>query len=139
MPELKIESGVKEYNLNGKVTVLFNPTDTNFVEKYFNVFSSLDERQTRYGEAIAKAESNAAVFELARNMDEEIRTELNSLFSTDICTPLLGEMSICALAGGLPIWANILLAMLDEMDSTFAQEKKATNPRLEKYIKKYKK
>ena len=33
MKELKIETGLVEYNLGGKVTVEFSPTDMNFVEK----------------------------------------------------------------------------------------------------------
>ena len=37
MKELKIETGKKEYNLGGKVTVEFSPTDMDFVERLINV------------------------------------------------------------------------------------------------------
>lgn len=139
MPELKIESGIKEYDLNGKVTVLFNPTDTMFIERCFDTFSSLDDIQTSFQEKVTQATDNATLFTVAKEMDAEIRGKINALFGFDVCTPLLGDMSICALAGGLPIWANIMLAMIDEMDGSFANEKKQRNPRLDKYIKKYKK
>lgn len=42
-----------------------------------------------------------------------------------------------ALAEGLPLWANLLFAIMDEMDETVMREKKAMNPRIAKYTKKY--
>ena len=32
---------------------------------------------------------------------------------------------------------NLMLAIMDEVDTTFAREQKATNPRIQKYTKKY--
>ncbi|MBQ9720270.1 MAG: hypothetical protein IJV64_06200 [Oscillospiraceae bacterium] len=55
------------------------------------------------------------------------------------CAAVFGTMNVYALAKGLPVWANLLLAVIDEIDTTFAREQKATNPRLEKYLKKYRK
>ena len=46
-------------------------------------------------------------------------------------------MSIYAIADGLPIWANLMLAIIDEFDASFVAEKKKTNPRIQKYTKKY--
>ena len=55
----------------------------------------------------------------------------------DICTPLFGELNLYALANGFPIWANLLFALVDEMDTAYAREQKLTNPRISKYTKKY--
>ena len=37
----------------------------------------------------------------------------------------------------LDVWTNFLLALMDETDSAFAREQKATNPRIQKYTAKY--
>ena len=38
---------------------------------------------------------------------------------------------------GLPVWCNLLLALMDEMDAALVREQKASNPRLKKYLDKY--
>ena len=45
MKELKINTGVEEYLLAGKVAVSFNPTDMNFLERLSRAFSELDALQ----------------------------------------------------------------------------------------------
>ena len=52
---------------------------------------------------------------------------------------LFGGMNVYALANGLPVWCNLMLAVMDEIDSSFAREQKATNPKLQKYLNKYQK
>ena len=42
-----------------------------------------------------------------------------------------------ALSGGLPLWANLLLAIMDEMDESVSREIKLSDERLAKYTKKY--
>ena len=46
-------------------------------------------------------------------------------------------MDASALADGLPVWANLIMAIIDTFDDEFAQEKKKKNPRLAKYTAKY--
>ena len=84
-----------------------------------------------------KTANKREVFETARKMDEEMREIINDVFGFDICSTLFGEMNVYALADGLPVWANLMLAIMDEVDTTFAREQKATNPRVSKYTKKY--
>ena len=48
-------------------------------------------------------------------------------------------MNVYAVAGGLPVWCNLMLAVMDEIDTAFAREQKATNPRIAKYTAKYQK
>lgn len=138
MPNLQFDSGVREYTLNGAVTVRFNPTDMVFAERLFQVFDELDARQERYTAEVEKTEDNKALFSLARAMDTEMRETINGIFGADVCTPLFGSMSVYAASGGLPVWCNLLLALIDEMDESFTAEKAKTNPRIQKYIKKYK-
>ena len=45
MKELRINTGVEDYLLAGKVAVSFNPTDMNFFERLSRAFSELDALQ----------------------------------------------------------------------------------------------
>ena len=64
---------------------------------------------------------------------------LDQIFDKPICAELFGKTNVYAMAGGLPIWANLILAIVDEIDASFVNEQKQTNPRLDKYLSKYKK
>lgn len=46
-------------------------------------------------------------------------------------------MNVYALADGLPLWMNLLLAVVDLIDEKTAAETESVNPRLEKYLAKY--
>lgn len=133
--DIKFESGVKEYNLGGKVTVEFNPTDVGFANKMFDAFSALDAKTEEYQKRIN--ENKADVFSISRDMDAEMRDIINGLFGKDVCTPLIGDINIYARADGLPLWANLILAVMDVMEVTAQAEDKAAQKRIDKYTKKY--
>lgn len=133
--DIKFESGVKEYNLGGKVTVEFNPTDVGFANKMFDAFSALDAKTEEYQKRIN--ENKADVFAISRDMDAEMRDIINGLFGKDVCTPLIGDINIYARADGLPLWANLILAVMDVMEVTAQAEDKAAQKRIDKYTKKY--
>ena len=134
---IRFETGVKEFSLNDAVTVRFCPTDMDFIEKVFNVADTIDKRTEEYQERVKNLEDNRDVFDEARAIDGEIRDLLNSIFDMDICTPLFGSMSTFAAADGLPVWANLIFAIIDTLDGDFAEQKKRTNSRLKKYTAKY--
>lgn len=46
--------------------------------------------------------------------------------------------NVYALSDGLPLWVNLLMAVIDLMDDTFTAEKEKGDPRLAKYREKYK-
>lgn len=137
MKELKIATGVETYKLNDSVEVSFNPTDAAFGEKLFNAFDTLDKRQESYKAEVGKAEGKKELFDVVRKLDGEMREIINDVFEFDVCSGLFGELNVYALAEGLPLWANLLFAIMDEMDETVMREKKAMNPRIAKYTKKY--
>lgn len=137
MKELNFGTGLVTYSVNGKCELAFNPTDSTFVEKLFNAFDTLDKKQEAYKAEVEKTANKREVFETARKMDEEMRDIINEVFGFDVCTPLFGAMNVYALADGLPVWSNLMLGIMDEVDTTFARESKLTNPRIQKYTKKY--
>ena len=137
MAELKFETGVVEFDVNGKTKISFNPTDSALVEKLFNAFDSLDKRQEAYKAEVERTANKREIFDTARTMDAEMRETIDGIFEHPVCADLFGSMNVYALANGLPVWCNFMLAVMDEVDTTFAREQKATNPRIQKYTAKY--
>lgn len=136
MNSLNISTGLTEFDLNGKVTVSFNPVDPAFMEKVFNTFDELDAKQDEAKELVENADTKEA-FKIMNDMNKEMRAKLEELFGIDVCTPLIGDGNIYALADGAPIWANILLAVVDTMELNMDKERKASKARLAKYTAKY--
>ncbi len=139
MKDLNFDSGVVTYSLNGKCEVSFNPTDSNFVERIYTAFNDLDKKQDEYKSRIEKMADKNEIFEFARERDAEMRTIIDGVFDTPVCDAVFGGMNIYAMASGLPAWVNLMLAVMDECDTTFAREQKATNPRIAKYTAKWSK
>ena len=136
--DLQISTGVVEYNLNGKVKVHFNPSDSEFAEKMYNVFVELDKKQEEYKAEVQSA-AKEKIFDIARARDAEMREMLDSIFDVPVCDALFGSMNVYALADGLPVWCNLLLAIMDIVDENMTEQEKKTNPRVQKYMAKYKK
>ena len=141
--KLNIATGLKEYEITDergdvKCVVCFNPTDPGFAEKLYNVFSQLDKKDEEYHKMANEDTDNVHLFEMARQMDAEMRQMIDNVLGAEVCKPLFGSVSVYAWADGLPLWANLLLSLMDEMDEALAREKKASDPRLKKYTEKFK-
>lgn len=137
MKELNFDSGLVTYSLNGKCEVSFNPTDSSFVERLYAAFEELDKKQEGYKAQIEKMADKREIFDFARERDAEMRGVIDGVFDAPVCDAVFGSMNVYALSGGLPVWCNLMLAVMDEIDTTFAREQKGTNPRVAKYTKKY--
>ena len=141
MRELKFSDGLEEYSLNGRVTVRFNPTDASFLEKLTALFSALDALQEEVSslQAGIPEDDDSAVLALARDLDGRMRTLLDGFFGEPVCEALFGSMNLFASAGGLPVWANLLLALSEEVETAMQGELTAREARIAKYTEKYKK
>jgi len=139
MKELSFATGLVSYSLNRKEEVEFNPTDSAFVERLFNTFDSLDKKQEDHKAEIERIADNREIFDVARRRDAEMRSMIDEAFGHPVCDAVFGNMNVYAMADGLPAWANLMLVVMDEIDTGFAREQKATNPRLKKYLDKWKK
>ena len=135
MKELNFDLGLNEYDLGGKVTVQFNPTDVSFLEKLSESFATLDRIQEEVKREEISDEKD--VYNLAKNLDTKMREIIDTLFGQDVCTPLFGEMNLFASAGGLPVWANLMLAIADEVEASMQGELEKRNDKIRKYTEKY--
>ena len=139
MKELNFDSGLVAYSLNGKCEVSFNPTDSNFVERMYSAFEDLDKKQESYKAQIEKMADKKEIFEFARERDAEMRGIIDGVFDAPVSEAVFGGMNVYAIANGLPVWCNLMMAVMDEIDTTFTREQKLTNPRISKYTAKYQK
>ena len=139
MEEIRFETGVVSFEVNGAVTIEFNPTDCEIVEKIYNTFEELDKKQETYKAEVERCADKKEIFDIARRRDAEMREKLDGLFGKPMSEPLFGSMNVYALAGGLPVWCNLMLEIIDRTDTTFAREQKAMNPRIKKYMERWKK
>lgn len=137
MPELRFDTGLVTYSLNGAVEVTFNPTDISFVSRIFSTFDLLEEKQQEYESAREKISSNKDFFDFGRKIDTEMREVIDDAFGKPVCEDLFGVMNVYAAANGLPVWCNLIFSVIDLFDDAVTKETAKTNPRLEKYLKKY--
>ena len=136
MSELNFNTGVVKHSINGKYEVEFNPTDVFFGESLIRAFEELEKKQGDKKEALERATTKEAL-SLARKWDGEMREVIDGLFGGPLCENVFSNTCVYALADGLPLWTNLLLAIMDEMDVAMVRERKATDPRIAKYTKKY--
>lgn len=136
MTDLNINTGVEEYVINGKVKVYLNPTDPAFVSRLYNRFSELEERDKAWRDNLSKLEG-AEVLIAWEEGDQLFRAAIDDILGEETCKRICGSVSVLAMADGAPIWMNILLGLIDVIDSGVAREEKAKNPKLQKYLSKY--
>lgn len=137
MKELVFDTGLVSFSINGTCEVSFNPTDSVFVKRLFDAFDTLDKKQDAYKAEVEKIADKKQIFEIARQRDKEMREIIDNVFETPVSDAVFGSMNVYALASGLPVWCNLMLAVIDEIDTTFAREQKATDARIRKYSSKY--
>lgn len=140
--ELELDDGLLCLSINGKSETIFNPTDAGFIEKLFHVFETLDAKQNALETRIKAAQQNEQhreLFKIVREADAEMRKLVDDVMGAGTCDAQFGAVNVYAYAGGLPLWANLLLAVLDRCEAEMVQQQKAMHARLTKYTEKYQK
>lgn len=139
METLNFNTGLVTFSVNGKCEVSFNPTDTAFVKRLYGVFAELDEKQDAYKAEVEAASGTVEIFNIAERRDVEMRELIDGVLGDGVSAAVFDRMNVYALADGLPVWANFLLTVMEQVDTTFAREQKAVSPLIQKYQAKYKK
>lgn len=139
MKSLQINTGVEEYRLNDAVSVYLNPADPGFVKRLLDRFSELEQQDKAWREKLKAIEDPAEVLKAYDEGDLMFRSAVDDVLGEGVCSALLGSVSVLAFADGAPIWMNILLAIMDIIDEAVSREQSTVNPKLEQYLKKYRK
>lgn len=133
---IRFETGLVTYALNDRCEVRFNPTDPNFWARVYEAFEEMDKRQEDYRKEVQSADKRA-VLDITRKWDAEMRQLIDGLFETEVCEPLFGKTNVYATADGLPLWVNLMLAIMDKAEEAMPKEQSQAKARIEKYTKKY--
>lgn len=133
---IHFDTGLVTYDLNDCVSVSFNPTDPAFFGRVYDAFDALDKKQEAYRKEIETADKRA-VLEITRRLDAEMRQTIDELFDQPVCAPLFGKMNVYAVAGGLPVWANLMLAIIEKAEDALPKERAQTQAKIAKYTAKY--
>lgn len=139
---LVFDSGIKTLELSdGKghaIEVVFNPYDALFLGKIMNAAEELDALQTKLRDAAQSTTDWKAFYPISQDVDADMRKVLDNLYEQPVCETLFPKQSVYALGNGFPAWANLLYAVIDQMDAGLAAEKAAAQQRIRKYSEKYK-
>lgn len=137
MKALNFDLGLVKFSINDRCEVEFNPTDVGFIDRAFEAFTELENKQSEYSTELENATDARVVFEYARARDKEMREIINNLFGKDVSADIFGDMNVYAHANGFPVWANLICAVIDQFDLSITEEKAKTTPRMNKYLAKY--
>ena len=146
--KLHIDGAEKEFELvndkNGAtVNVLIAIYDVFLIGRIMEVADELDKLQDKmYAQSPAESADNAAYiafYHAAQDIDREMRNAIDGLFDAPVCDTLFPRQSMFALGNGAPTWANILVSVIENMDSGLDSEKQKAQARIRKYSAKYKK
>ena len=138
MAELNFDTGLVTYKVNGQREISFNPADVAFVKRLFNTFDSLSKQQDAIGGEDQNVDG-AKLFDLVEQREQKMRADIDDVFGDSVCDKIFGNVSVFALAGGLPLWCNFLMAVIDKIDAAIEDEQKQASPRVAKYMAKYEK
>ena len=137
MNRLNFDTGVKTYDLNGVCQISINPTDTLLTSRLLSLVDRLDEKREQYALDIENAEIKD-IFDIANKFEASVRAEIDAAIGAPVCDAVFGNMSVMSMANGLPVFCNLVFAILDEIDAGWASETAKTSARIAKYTDKYK-
>lgn len=144
---LNFDTGLVEYDINGMATVRFNPADVAFAERLYKAFTDLEARQGEFQARVDEiGEDGEGMFAYAKERDAEMRAIVDGLLGEGVADAIFPNMNCYALADGMPVWINLMLAVAEEVEQAFDGERKRADPRArqlsaknEELLAKYKK
>ena len=136
MNQLTINNGVKAYTVNGIENALyFNPLDADFAKRILDTIPKC--QKIMENKRVSKDDEAEILFQKLREADKEIRAAIDEAFSQPACEKIFAETRVTALADGLPLWMNLILAIVDEIDSNISSVDKQSSKKLQYYTSKY--
>jgi|GEM_PF-674698 len=144
MASLNLDIGLKTFDINGdpERAISFPPSDSVFISRLYDGFEKIEDYHQTLQKELTEAEGTPEVLDIGREADNAIKAILNGMFSdyNDNASDIVfGKLSSVGVAGGVPLWAGLIIAVLEECDGYAVKQSTITNPRLKKLLAKYKK
>lgn len=135
MSEIKFDTGLKSFTVNGNTTVEFNPADAAFAHRLYTVIDTLQNMENNMPDP--NPENYEDIWKAVGTRENAITKEIDGLFGAGKSTEIFGNVSPLALSGGVPLWLNFLLAVMDEMSDEIKEQEKQVDIRLQNLKTKY--
>lgn len=126
---ITVDTGIQEYEINGAYIAKFNPTDESFIAKIELAFKSLDGLQ----DELKKADSFSAYID----KDKEMRAIIDGVLGEGAADAIFPGVNCYALSSGLPLWLNLMYAIVDIISDACESEFSKTESHLKHYYEKY--
>lgn len=139
MEELKFETGLVEFSVNGSRTIRFNPSDPGFLETLYGLVAKIDAIEADMAKKKDKSNDPAKFFDIVRSSDKRMRDAVDSVFGDGFCADVFNGIHVTALAGGLTVLENLVFAIMDRMDDSVKENMAQRNDKIAKYTAKYQK
>lgn len=116
MHKLLVDTGVEEFEVNGRGVLRFNPGDPNIYHRFFAAreeLAAMDEELTRRSAALPEGEDGGAALDLLAGYDRRIKALLNRVFGApnDFDTLLDGVNLAAVGTNGRRVVENLLEAL----------------------------
>ena len=137
MAEIVFDTGVQEFKVNGGRTIRFNPADIGFAETLYSVIAKVTDIDDERKRKTEKVQDYAKIFDYNRSADNRMRETVDAVFGADFCKDVFGDIRLSAMADGLSVIENFVLAVLDQMDESVTENLAKRDARIAKYTAKY--
>ena len=113
MQELKIDTGVEEFRVNGRGVLRFNPADPNLYHRFFAAGKTLQQYDAELTAATEKSADAQAGLALLREYDGKIKALLTGIFGPENdFDAILGGVNLAGVgANGKRVVQNLLEAL----------------------------
>jgi hypothetical protein len=135
MGELNFQTGQKTYTVNGGAQITFEPADIKFANAVIAAFGHCFDISKAAN--ITSDMSLDESYEATVKLESDIREEINRAFGYDVCAKVFPNMSVIAVADGLPVWTNFVMAVVDEIDIHAFEGQAKGRQRVQQYMEKY--
>ena len=102
---------IKEFTLNGKVKVSFDLSDPDLAQRFREAVHGMKRKQGEYTAKIKNTSDVHKFFDISREHDAEMRALIDGVLGESVCNKLFGDMNVCALSCGSPVWVNLMMAV----------------------------
>ena len=124
MEQLIFDSGIKEYQINGKGVLRFNPSDPNVYARFMDLVPRINEIEKEMNQKAAKIDRNAETageetLRVMKETDQRIKAVLNQIFGqeNDFDKILEGVNLMAVATNGERVVTNLMDALQPIMES----------------------
>lgn len=134
MENIKFESGVKQYSINGdeNAVISIRTNDYAILDRIKKALKNTEQISQEYKGKQVNSDDDAN--EIFVSADKKIREQINYIFNADVCSKAFGQANcLSPCDDGNVLFENFLNAIVPLIRSNISAAQKEQNKRIEKY------